>query len=115
MVTAGVTQLPWYSMLSNAHSSLILAIAKCRVSTSSGKRLFLLIGKKIFLTIKIMVALVHENCDTWYVKYSQHCRVTQQLPRNSCLHLIREVVIAQANKDASSSDCQVFTGMRSSS
>lgn len=31
------------------------------------------------------------------------------------LVLIREVVVAQANEDAASTDCQVFTVMRSSS
>lgn len=42
----------------------------------------------------------------------QWCATASQ---KQLLVLIREIVVAQANEDAASTDCQVFTVMRSSS
>lgn len=106
--TSGFLMLPSLSLNTGEHGA----------STSSGEGLFLLIGKEVlfFLMSEISAALVraeHRNCHL-AVKCCQQCR-SELLLRTSCLHLARAVVMALTKKDASSSDCQVFAGMRSSS
>lgn len=63
---------------------------------------------------EISAALEHRNCHL-ALKCSQQCRAEQRLLRTSCLHVARALVMALAKKGWSSSDCQVFAGMRYSS